>query len=309
MPVEEFWQVVESLGGSVDDDAIARLVDALRAGGRRTAVGFAERLAATLFELDREELFHQPVRWSDAPDAPEVPLSPDTFLYLRASIVATGSAAAAAVVADPAFVRTRGWDDGEGLLQAADLAAGEHIDTTFSYETGSNRAHWTTDTVPPTHRRPIVVVLLEDRLVPIEGYLDLAMRVPAPQSFSSPRWFPAAVWDAVRGTVDSIVREGGGVPAELGAAQLQVVVGLGELWQLVPDIEWAVQDEYGVGQVVRTHVQMRQADLRGWAPERQRDALLAVVARNLLAVLPEQHGSRAGLTRAAAAGRDLLPQG
>ena len=44
-------------------------------------------------------------------------------------------------------------------------------------------------------------------------------------------------------------------------------VGLGELWQLVPEIEWAVQDEYGVGQVVRTHVQMHGAELRGWADE------------------------------------------
>jgi hypothetical protein len=68
-----------------------------------------------------------------------------------------------------------------------------------------------------------------------------------------------------------------------------------------------VQDDTGLGQVLRTRAQMRQADVRAWTPREQEAGLLAVVATNLLAVLPEQHDSRAGLEQAVAAGAHLFP--
>jgi hypothetical protein len=308
MPESEFWQYIDLLEGSADEDAVGRLSDALRAAGKRTAIGFAERLAATLYELDRVDLFHQPVRWSDAPDEDNIPLSDDSFLYLRAGIVARGKETVAAVLADPAVLQTALWDDGEALLYAADEAADDEIETRLSYETGSNTAHW-----PPVpdgeadHMPPLVAVLLEDLLDPIEGFLDAEMTVPAPPEYAWPVWFPHDVLDAASTAADTLVREAGGVPPELDVVQLQVVIGFSDAWQLSPAIEWQVQDDTGLGQVLRTRSQMRQADVRAWTPEEQETGLLAVVATNLLASLPEQHDCRAGLEQAVADGRHLLP--
>jgi hypothetical protein len=80
MPADEFWTLIEQLDGSVGEEAIERLVTALGAGGKRTAIGFAERLAATLYGLDREVLFRQEVRWTDALDDAPIPLTDDGFL-------------------------------------------------------------------------------------------------------------------------------------------------------------------------------------------------------------------------------------
>jgi hypothetical protein len=159
MPESEFWQYIEVLDGSADADTVGRLADVLRAAGKRTAIGFGERLAATLNELDRVELFRQPVRWADTPDEDIIPLSDDSFLRLRAGIVARGKEAVDAVLADPAILQAELWDDGEALLYAADEAVDDEIETRRSYETGSNTAHW-----PPVpddesdHGSPLVAV-------------------------------------------------------------------------------------------------------------------------------------------------------
>ena len=62
LPEDEFWSFIALLEGAVDDDGIERLTDALDQAGAATAVAFAERLAAVLFDLDREALVDQPVR-------------------------------------------------------------------------------------------------------------------------------------------------------------------------------------------------------------------------------------------------------
>jgi hypothetical protein len=308
MPEDEFWQLIKVLGGSVEEDAVSRLADALRVAGKRKAIGFAERLAVTLYELDRFELFRQPVRWADAPDEEILPMSDDSFLYLRAGIVARGKETVEAVVADPAILQTELWDDGEALLYAADEAVDDEIETRLSYETGSNTAHR-----PPApddgadHAPPLVAVLLEDLLVPIEGFLDAEMTIPAPPMYAWPMWFPHDALDAASSAAEALVREAGGVPPELDVVQLQVVIGFGDGWQLIPAIERQVQDDTGPGQVLRTRAQMRQADVRAWTLQEQEAGLLAVVATNLLAALPEQHDGRAGLEQAVAEGAHLLP--
>jgi hypothetical protein len=143
MPEKDFWRLIEVLGGSADDDdAVARLTEVLRARGRRAAIAFQERLALTLYELDREALACQPVRWTDIPELGPFPLSDDTFLYLRAGMVAEGRHVVEQVLADPAVLATRSWNDGEPLLYAANDAVGEEIEMTVSYETGSNVRHW-----------------------------------------------------------------------------------------------------------------------------------------------------------------------
>ena len=310
LPEDQFWQFIAVLGGSTDDAAVGRLTEALRAAGKRTAAAFAERLAATLYELDREELFRQPVRWSDDPDDAEpVPLSGDTFLYLRAGIVAQGEAVVEQVLGDPAVLLQRRWDDGEALLYAAEQAAGREIETKLSYETGSNEQHWSS--VEPgssAHRTPIVAVLLSDLLNPIEAYADESMTTLLdPPMYAWPLWFPMDVLEEVDVRVDSLVRDAGGIPESLEAAQIQIDVGLGHSWRAVPVIEWKAMDDTGLGQVVKVHVEVPQAQIRAWKAPDLRAALLSLIATCCLAVLPENHGSREALHQAAAEGAHLLP--
>lgn len=142
MSLDEFWELIGVLEGASDEAAMDRLASALRARGDNSAEAFAERLAERLYRLDTERHFRQQVRWSDAPGAAPIPLSEDTFLYLRAGVVARGKATYEAVLADPARLSSGLWDDGEFLLTAANDAAGEVIETAFSYETGSNEQRW-----------------------------------------------------------------------------------------------------------------------------------------------------------------------
>src|SRR3954453_18954647 len=89
MAENDFWKLIAVMNGDVDEDAVARLSEALSSRRRRDVVAFQERLALALFELDRRELARQPVRFTDdPPDEDPIPLSDDVFLYLRAGIVA-----------------------------------------------------------------------------------------------------------------------------------------------------------------------------------------------------------------------------
>ncbi|MEU4622088.1 DUF4240 domain-containing protein [Actinoplanes sp. NPDC023801] len=309
MPEDEFWQLIAMLEGSTDDEAVERLTAALRTGGKRKAARFAERLAATLYELDREVLFRQPVQWSDDPEehAP-IPLSDDTFLYLRAGIVAKGRAVVERALADPAVLLTRRWDDGEALLYAANEAAGGEIETKHSYETGSNQQHWSPiESDSSTLQTPTVAVLLSDLLTPIEAYTDDSMTTCVePLEYSWPLWFPLDVLAAVNEQMDGLVRDGGGIPASLRATQIQIAVGFGDAWQPMPEIKWDAMDDTGLGQVVSVHAQLRQAQVRAWNSSQQEAALRSLIATCLLAVLPEGHGSRDGLQDAATEGAHLL---
>jgi hypothetical protein len=302
MPEDEFWQFIAVLGGSTDADAVERLTAALRAGGKRKAVSFAERLAATLYELDREVLCDQPVRWLDDPEGESpIPLSGDTFLYLRAAVVAQGKTVVEQVLADPGVLLTRPWADGEALLYAAEEVAGREIGTKLSYETGSNQEHWSPDEFDPeTHQTPIVAVLLSDLLHPIEAYEDDAMTIPVePAMYAWPIWFPSDVLGAVNDELDALVRDGGGVPERLGQ-QIQIYAGFGEVWQPAPEIAWDAMDDTGLGRVVEVRVQLRRAEVRGWPKPQQQAALRSLAAGCCLAVLPADHGSRGALEQAAA---------
>lgn len=309
MPEDEFWELIAVLEGSSDEDAVGRLTEALRAGGKRKAVAFQERLAATLHELDREVLFQQPVRWADDPDGDVIPLSHDSFLYLRADIVAKGKQVVEQVLANPAALLDRAWDDGEMLLSAADEAVEDEIETRISYETGSNEQHWTSvEFDASSYQRPMVAVLVSDLLDVIEAYEDDALTIPVdPPMYAWPSWFPDSVLDAASGSLDQAVRTNGGIPADLGVEQIQVTVGFGDSWELAPDVAWKVEDDTGMGLVTRVRVAMRQADVRAWKRPQQETALYAAVARAVLAVLPPDHGARPALVEAVAAGRDLLP--
>jgi hypothetical protein len=305
MPEDQFWSFIDLLGGSPGADSVSRLTDALRSGGKATAIGFAESLAAVLHELDREVLVRRTIRWADAPDQDPIPLSDDTFLYLRCAVVAAGRATVDAVLADPAVLESRLWDDGEGLLHAAGEAAGDEIDTELSYETGSNTEHWTPrpDDDGPAER-PLVAVLLADLLDPIEGW-DGETGEPLVE-YAWPMWLPQEVsWD-VSTTASRLVGEGGGLPP-LGAEQVVVSLEFGEVWQAVPAVDGLVDDELGLEQMFRVRAQLAQDVVRSWSAEQQTRGLLAVAAGCLLAVLPSDHGARQALQQATEDGAELLP--
>jgi len=116
---DDFWSLISLLDGRVDDDAVARLEDTLRVRGEAAVLGFADRLAVALHDLDRPAVFRQ-TYW-DTAGGPPVPVSADAFLHARCA-VAAGRATYEQVLADPATF-SRAWDlDAELLLVAAPSA-------------------------------------------------------------------------------------------------------------------------------------------------------------------------------------------
>ncbi len=93
----------------------------------------------------------------------------------------------------------------------------------------------------------------------------------------------------------------------MAVEQIRVHVGLGDSWQLTPEIAWKVKDEEGMGEVTQVRIAMRQADVRSWTRPQQETALRSAVALSVLAVLPADHLSRPTLADAATAGAGLLP--
>jgi hypothetical protein len=140
---DDFWPLIAVLDGRSDGDGVARLTAALRDRGAQVARAFQERLPQVLFDLDREELADQPVRFSDdPPDVDRIRLSDDSFLYLRAGIVARGRETYQAVLSRPSLLAEGTWDWCEDLLYVAGDVLGDDVDTQLSYETGSNTQHW-----------------------------------------------------------------------------------------------------------------------------------------------------------------------
>jgi hypothetical protein len=291
----EFWQYVEILDGSVDETALDALTNALRAGGPDICVGFAETLAAVLHDLDRQALAVQPVRWSDDPDGAVIPLSSDTFLYLRAAVVARGRATVAQVLTDPGVLARDLWDDGEGLLYVAEDAFGAEIETELSYETGSNAAYWqATDASPAPTRAAVVLVVRDPATAPPPGIADdpaLAALLAALPSAS----VPVSTTLAAAEPVDDLLLRSGGLPPTLGADAVHVEVSLGESWQLEPVVEPAALEPFGHVAVVAVRLAADRTWLSSLPESGQVVALRSLTALGVLAVLPEDHQVRAAL--------------
>jgi hypothetical protein len=146
------WSVLERAGAAPGARArvvIDRAYGILLEQGADAAVLFLRGLHGALHELDRESLFAQPIRdrGEDLSIQP-IPLSDDTFLYARCAVLTSGHGVYQSVLQDPrSFAAT--WDlDAESLLELpervlAELGA-DPLDSELvpSYETGSNRAHW-----------------------------------------------------------------------------------------------------------------------------------------------------------------------
>ncbi|MFE0421943.1 DUF4240 domain-containing protein [Streptomyces sp. NPDC058953] len=142
MDEETFWRLIEECrppGPDPDPDAdrlAEALTDRLSRGPVPVVTGFAERLAQSLYRLDRREFGEE--------------LSGDSFLYTRAAVVADGRETYERVLADPALFVPYAEDAiwAEGLLYVPDRAyeqlTGEKWDrsTRYSYESYANGEGW-----------------------------------------------------------------------------------------------------------------------------------------------------------------------
>ncbi|MFN8074318.1 MAG: DUF4240 domain-containing protein [Kineosporiaceae bacterium] len=143
MGEDQFWALIAQMHGDADQAGVASLVHALDRLPAPEVAAFQERLASVLFDLDRRDLCERTVRFEgDDPGSPLIPLMDDSFLYLRAGLVARGRDTVAAVLANPRLLDEGEWPEGESLLYVAEDVLGGRIETEVSYETGSNEAQW-----------------------------------------------------------------------------------------------------------------------------------------------------------------------
>lgn len=144
---EDFWALIELMDWSKsgDDDAVlAPLVKALAARPTADILGFEERLADSLYQLDSEA--HAREIGEGAYQGEDEFFSVDAFLYARCGVVANGRTVFMRVKRDPS--RMPEDLEFESLLSAASTAYEqstgddwEHV-TSRSYETFSNAGGW-----------------------------------------------------------------------------------------------------------------------------------------------------------------------
>jgi len=120
-------------------EAVDPLIAALAKSSVAEIESFEEHLAQRLYALDGR-------RYAD--QAGESSNSGDGFLYARCFVVAQGEAHYRRVLADPTLMprSSAEWCEvlitvGQAALERATGVAGE-IETSVSYETGSNRTQW-----------------------------------------------------------------------------------------------------------------------------------------------------------------------
>ena len=312
MAEDEFWSLIDVMGGECDDDAVARLTEQLQAQGRKGAVAFQERLARVLYELDREVLASQPIRYVDDPEGELIPLSDDGFLYVRAGIVARGRATVSLVLADPTTLSRGLWDECEELLYVADEVADDEIDTKVSYETGSNTQHWAPRVEPEREPwdqgRRLVWVDCQDLSDPVPGETYFPDgRTEVFVDYLPPTYVDRKLDEELTLTMARIVATNGGLPTAVGASRVTVVLEFADQWQLRPEVAPAERERDADDFTRAVRVSVSDAEARSWSPVVRREALLAVAALCVLAVLPDDHAARPELERIRDAGARHLP--
>jgi hypothetical protein len=319
MTENAFWALIEKMGGRSDEQGITQLTEALEAQGPKAAQAFAERLAKLLYELDREVLFRQPVRFEDDdpsdlgdPDVQPIPLSDDTFVYLRAGVVTRGREAYEQVLSNPEELARGAWPECEDLLYVADEVVGDDVETKTSYETGSNRKRWSKEPAQPQREAwdvglRAVWVDFRDLSDPMEIETHHADgHVEASVVYGTPRWLTSDLTNELTVTCSKLVTLGGGLPGDCGT-QIQVRIDLGGSWQLSPRDEGVVTDELMLDEMRRVSVALDSATVRSWSVPVRREALLGLTAAGVLTVLPEGNDGRAALQELVDRGAGHLP--
>jgi Protein of unknown function (DUF4240) len=309
----DFWSLVSTMQGRNDDEALGRLTDALRARPAKDVAAFQERLARVLHELDREVLASQPVRFrGDPPDGDPIPLSDDSFLYLRTGIVIAGRATYERVLADPTVLADGEWDECEDLLYVAEEVLGDEVETKVSYETGANTKHWSPGMEP--EREPwdqglrLASIDARDLSVPIEGERPTADGGWEPFVFYAiPQFLKGDLLYDVSTGLARILALNGGLPEQLAVAHVVAVIDFGDAWQLEPDVGEPIPSEFGEHLELRVRVAVPSHVVRGWKRDAQRAGLSALAAACLLAVLPAGHPAVDELRQTRDVASHLLP--
>lgn len=305
MPEVRFWGLIAVMGGQADDDAVARLAQALLPYPRKDVIAFQEQLARVLYTLDREELADQPVRFTgDSPCGNPTPLNDDTFLYLRAGIVASGRDRYLAVLADPSLLASGEWDECEKLLYVAEGIIGDAIDTTVPYETGSNEQFWPLRPEPACGERyqdgpGTVRVDLRDLSEPIEGggvhpdgLTDYFQYYPPPEYIDSD------LVSELSTTFANLIAANGGLSTELAVEHVVVVIEFGPSWRLQPLVSEPIEDRFlDLGTIREVCIGACSDVAQMWSYQILRKALFALAARCLLSILPEGHAALPDLQR------------
>lgn len=146
MGSDDFWTAIHLLDGECTDESVDALQDRLSQQRVGRIVAFEAALTLALADLDTRAAFD----WYGAndPDAADLGVSDDVFLYARCATVASGRAVWERAVAEKTLTATGDAESGERLLFVASDAAGGDTDSwhpdviPLSYETGSNEAGW-----------------------------------------------------------------------------------------------------------------------------------------------------------------------
>lgn len=133
-----FWSLIDQLGGSADDAAVARLRDALTGSTPDEIEAFDRQLQAHLASLE------QPRYAGPITQLPGIAGSDDAALFARCAIVAAGRETYTAILEHPELV-DRPWD-----IFGADLLCAVAADA-YGAVTGDVLGGGTNDRVPPPH--------------------------------------------------------------------------------------------------------------------------------------------------------------
>jgi hypothetical protein len=158
---KRFWALIDILAGSVDDDAIGRLVQSLAGLPKADVQSFDDLLHEAVYSLDGPEWYVQPVT---DPGVTELELEAlvaevlagggddalreDGFLFARAAVVAAGRETYQQVLGDPTLFAGERDSRAQALLFVAQRAYEQASDDYYEHvppldvATGSNAELW-----------------------------------------------------------------------------------------------------------------------------------------------------------------------
>ncbi|MEU6496310.1 DUF4240 domain-containing protein [Streptomyces sp. NPDC046984] len=125
MTEEDFWSLIDLLGGAANQRTTPALAESLVRQGKNRVEEFADMLAENLQHLASEPLSGIPARdVNDPSDAPRVPLVGDALINLHFAVVAAGSSRFQQIRKHPDQVADCAWDfsESDGLAEAVSTA-------------------------------------------------------------------------------------------------------------------------------------------------------------------------------------------
>lgn len=116
MTDEDFWELIGTLGGVIDEDGADLLGERLSSLGAQEVESFCAHLAGKVRALTGLALEGRPVPDVSDEGRPPIPLVGDAYENLLYAVVAAGRERYEAVLADPPAVEDEEWDAGQAEL-------------------------------------------------------------------------------------------------------------------------------------------------------------------------------------------------